>query len=895
MDQRLLLLIIAIIFNYSNATSYNSENKNSEQQWNYKFSFTKSVNSQLVVECEANDQIWIGWSHYGTRSSSPSNTKSEQQSASIKNSQLLNFPNENDCWMNFTEKIAEQCNGSPQCELSSQPTYIHKCGKTSDYLYVAYKCIKEVDTFDICKPSRKSYSYGQLVGGGKSFYLKSSDFPDEYSSSLDCSCSLVSSHSHHHHHSAAAATTNLKLDVLWFSLQDNDYLNMFNRNLSGWINPTYEMPILAKSNKIRFLTDDSLAYKGFWLKISSRKACKDDWQLVGDNCIKVFTSEQLDWRSANQKCLQMNGNLIKIDDVIADLKLTQYMNSFYPEVASYWIGLRKLLDEYNQERWTWSTNSTLYNDVSWWPWRKSSSESNSNNNCVVKKKNEDGYFTTSCDSNNKHTFICQTNTIDPIVADSNAEIRLECGRTSDVEEQLSRDAIAAAAAAAASTTSSKNNIRIELPKSIVLNDDTIGINSIKNVVITTTTSAATTTTSRQYAKITAKSAHKSSLYEQLTSSAKSVNKSPVDASIVARPTQTESRLNTTILAGIISGIGLVILIINIVVLVICRRQLKHFLRSGSQSSSSTTKSPSSLQSDMIQEYFDTFNTLHHSKTTSGQSAPSSHTLSSSKQAILINGVNGGDELLLTNDTPFYNTQKKQQQLVSAFKPFNRDSSQQQQQHQYDRMNHHSKSAAQNDSVGQYAHTYESLDALEMPSNNRGAALIHLGRNYRTLLAHQPPSTHFDIIPPNSSLSPNTSNTTNLTEVGNFNLSTSSSSSASSTSSDSSTAKFLPKQQQQQQLVNVQTLNQAQLIQFLNAQQQQQQPCACLPIDTNAIIQGTWSPDSAYYSAIPANLLAGNHYLASLAAGYTIQHQQPNAHHFLVNGGCNDNQFKSHLV
>lgn len=135
--------------------------------------------------------------------------------------------------------------------------------------------------------------------------------------------------------------------------------------------------------------------------------------------------------------------------------------------------------------------------------------------------------------------------LDPILVDSNAEIRLECGRTSDVEEQLSRDAIAAAAAAAASTTSSKNNIRIELPKSIVLNDDTIGINSIKNVVITTTTAAATTTTSRQYAKITAKSAHKSSLYEQLTSSAKSVNKSPVDASIVARPTQTESRLNTS--------------------------------------------------------------------------------------------------------------------------------------------------------------------------------------------------------------------------------------------------------------------------------------------------------------------------------------------------------------
>lgn len=157
----------------------------------------------------------------------------------------------------------------------------------------------------------------------KSFYIKSSDFPDEYSSSLDCSCALMSSSS-----SSSSSNTNLKLEMLWFSLQDNDYVHMFQRNVSGWVTPTYEMPILGKLTRLRFLTDDSLAYKGFWLKISSRQACKDDWQLVGDMCIKVFTSEQLDWRSANQKCSQMNGNLIKIDDVVADLKLTQYMNSF---------------------------------------------------------------------------------------------------------------------------------------------------------------------------------------------------------------------------------------------------------------------------------------------------------------------------------------------------------------------------------------------------------------------------------------------------------------------------------------------------------------------------------------------------------------------------------------
>lgn len=216
--------------------------------------------------------------------------------------------------MNFTEKIAEQCNGAEQCDLSSQPTYIHKCGKISDYLYVAYKCIKEQDTFDICKSTKKIYTQEQ------SFYLKSSDFPNEYSSSLDCTCK-ISSNLHQ----------TLKLEVLWFSLQDNDYMNLFSKNYSGWINPTYEMPIINRVNKIRFLTDDALAYKGFWLKVSGRKACRDDWQLVGDMCLKVFT-DTLDWRSANQRCQQMNGNLLKIDDVVSDLKLTQYMKLFckYP-------------------------------------------------------------------------------------------------------------------------------------------------------------------------------------------------------------------------------------------------------------------------------------------------------------------------------------------------------------------------------------------------------------------------------------------------------------------------------------------------------------------------------------------------------------------------------------
>ena len=39
----------------------------SYSEWNYKFSFTKQINSQVTIDCGLADQIWIGWSHYGTR------------------------------------------------------------------------------------------------------------------------------------------------------------------------------------------------------------------------------------------------------------------------------------------------------------------------------------------------------------------------------------------------------------------------------------------------------------------------------------------------------------------------------------------------------------------------------------------------------------------------------------------------------------------------------------------------------------------------------------------------------------------------------------------------------------------------------------------------------------
>lgn len=158
--------------------------------------------------------------------------------------------------MNFTEKIAEQCNGASECDISSQPTYIHKCGKISDYIFVSYVCYKAENTHDICKRvniEKTKLNDDQLL-------ISSPDFPNEYEPSIDCTCVINTNNP-------------IKFDILWFSLQDNDFLNIKDyKNLTGWLTPTTELTILNnKSLNLRFKTDDALSYKGFWMKITGKE------------------------------------------------------------------------------------------------------------------------------------------------------------------------------------------------------------------------------------------------------------------------------------------------------------------------------------------------------------------------------------------------------------------------------------------------------------------------------------------------------------------------------------------------------------------------------------------------------------------------------------------------
>lgn len=820
--------------------------------------------------------------------------------------------------MNFTEKIAEQCNGASQCELSSQPTYIHKCGKTSDYLYVAFKCIREQDTFDICRAHSRSYTLRQIEQG--SVFIKSSDFPTEYSSSLDCSCLVSSS-------SSASYAASLKLETLWFSLQDNDYLNLFGKNITGWMNPTHEMPMSQQESTnnspqlIRFQTDEALAYKGFWLRIGQKRACHDGWQLVGDSCIRVY-SESLDWRSASQRCQQMNGHLVRVDDVVGDLKLTQYVKQRYPEIDSYWIGLRKYVDQHNQEKWMWSSTagssntSNYYADVSWWPWRKTTNQTGEtkSNHCVVKKRNEDGYFAIPCDTRVKHSFICQTGSISAHTQPLETVIRIKCGSSDEIVTEYDSMIKSARSKPSSFQTigsfkprqETEDQVKILLPSSSISPLRPVSKERMRSNVAKIGTPSSTPST----APISSSS---------VSSTTQSMVAAPINSVLFASSKHArESRVNTTILAGIICGIGLVIVIINLGVLFMCRRNLKKFMRSSSKDTR-----PGSSHDDIIQDYFEAF-TLHNGhqpgSTIKKQAYPSS-LLNSATLMMINNSNNTGsgqmpglhsniltiprDQLQLINSECLESAQlffnrDTVRQSTSAFRPFNREqpqhqnllltlSNKQHQLNQYDKITHSSTNKTSNsklreteengNGVGQYAHTYESLDTLEMPCSRQRGTLVHLGitgRNYRTvningnellLLANAGVTTNSHQISPPSlgvdaSCQDQSQNTTN------FNLSTSSSSSSSGTSSTHQLLK------DSAAMAN----NEALLQQLVIMNNNNLNNSAAHPM-TAAMLQASWSPDSAYYTT--------SHNNQTFNGGQNFVN--------CSNNNMSSNNFSSHLV
>ena len=371
----------------------------------------------------------------------------------------------------------------------------------------------------------------------------------------------------------------------------------------------------------------------------------------------------------------------------------------------------------------------------------------------------------------------------------------------------------------------------------------------------------------------------------------------------------DSKINTAILAGMVCGIGLVIVLINLGVLFICRRNLKKLLKT-------TKEAP---RDDIIQDYFDAFNTLHNLQNTT-TTKTSRTTLPPPTGALIdpktfntmqsqLRPNNNEDSLIHESAQLFYNPRSTNtQNSTSAFKPFNRDQDssllvQQQQlltspnliesafliqqqilqqkqfQNQYDKMNHHVSKVkpSETDSNAQYAHTYESLDTLELPNRRN---IVHLGvsgRNYRSLM----PDVHL-----------------NGNELNNFNISTSSSSSGTSSTQQliRNDMNFVNQSHQQQQQAINQMINLNELKSLMAVQGQKLnsfQKCLCGSLEHSVVSSngcflcpnnGSWSPDSAYYSSIPT-LANYNAY----SAQFSTQQQ------FNSFNTVNNDVFKSQIV
>ncbi len=102
LTQKLVFMLIILTAVAQGTKRDHQQQQQQSKIWNFKFAFTTTLNSQLSIDCPNEDQIWIGWSHYGTRGSSnelkssASNRHSSSYmmneaaiaSSSIRNSQL---------------------------------------------------------------------------------------------------------------------------------------------------------------------------------------------------------------------------------------------------------------------------------------------------------------------------------------------------------------------------------------------------------------------------------------------------------------------------------------------------------------------------------------------------------------------------------------------------------------------------------------------------------------------------------------------------------------------------------------------------------------------------------------------------------------------------------------
>ena len=442
-----------------------------EETNNSGFLVNRPINS-LTLDC-GSDLIHIAWSHYGNRKNPPPviNLKEIHFDffgsivAPHSNSSDFNqncYFSPRDCMVNV-DYVANECNGMSNCKISLDSQYLHSCKAYSDYLFIVYECVAASSTVNICDSSK----YLDATHLDKNeIFIQTPNYPIEYLSNLDCSCSLKTS-----------SGLSTQIQLLEFDLESSsienfepspiktvqleknlctkDYLTIGNETqLCSTLTPYTHMQQISRSKNtqeilnFKFHSDDALTRRGFWIrvKVSQQVECPVNFILVGNMCIRVY-NKLLTWYDAQNYCTGMGYSLAMLDNFELDKQLNNLLfdkaeqvitlpNEVANKNTRFWIGMKHL----NETSWFNAQNEPLQmrtDEKKWWPWLVVDSATYNKGSCVGKRSN--WLFLEDCYK--RMPFACQYKPNAAYKTPDTPSVQLKCGPESEKYFQTSKPLI----------------------------------------------------------------------------------------------------------------------------------------------------------------------------------------------------------------------------------------------------------------------------------------------------------------------------------------------------------------------------------------------------------------------------------------------------------------------
>jgi hypothetical protein len=233
-------------------------------------------------------------------------------------------------------------------------------------------------------------------------FFKTPSYPYEYSNNLNCKCSLNSQ------------ANQIQVQTIEFDLEETssqnycskDYLSINKSKHCSKMSPfknliTLQNTTALTSLDLQFYSDDALTRRGFWIKTKVSeytKICADNFYLVNNACIRVYSDLKLTWFEAKRFCTSHGFDLLEIDN----FETSKEIGHIIGDDQAVWTSMKHL----NKTHWFNENNSVIIYDENvrfWWPWLEFDNLVEDRGTCVAKRKS--GLILEDCYQNLQ--FACQ--------------------------------------------------------------------------------------------------------------------------------------------------------------------------------------------------------------------------------------------------------------------------------------------------------------------------------------------------------------------------------------------------------------------------------------------------------------------------------------------------------